>query len=264
MLYGDEYSNAELKDVAEDLRTVLKLATDVGKVELFAPQEETIYIDLNRVRMASLGITRQRIAEQLVNQNVVTNAGRIAAGGDTWLPITVTGGNRSIEDLEMLLINKPDSPLQTIRLRDVATVTRTYADPAASKIYYDGHLGIGIGISTAKGGNAVVMGDACNEVLAQNMHLIPAGVDIGIVSHQANAVTAAINGFTSNLIEAVLIVVAVLAVFMGIRPAIIIGIVLLVTILGTFIGMQAWSVALERISLGALVSHSGCWLLTPS
>ncbi len=78
-----------------------------------------------------------------------------------------------------------------------------------------------------------------------------------MISLQSEAVTTAIDGFLVSLIEAVVIVVVVLLLFMGLRSALIIGAVLTLTILATFIFMSPWGVALERISLGALVIALG-------
>jgi multidrug efflux pump subunit AcrB len=89
------------------------------------------------------------------------------------------------------------------------------------------------------------------------MEQIPLGVEFGIISLQSDAVTTAIDGFLVSLGQAVAIVVVVLLVFMGLRAALIIGFVLGLTICGTFMFMGPWDVALERISLGALVIALG-------
>ena len=83
------------------------------------------------------------------------------------------------------------------------------------------------------------------------------GIDIGIVSLQSDAVTTAIDGFLNSLLQAVAIVVAVLLLFMGLRSGLIIGFILALTICGTFIFMGPWDIALERISLGALIIALG-------
>ena len=57
--------------------------------------------------------------------------------------------------------------------------------------------------------------------------------------------------------QAVAIVIGVLLIFMGLRSGVIIGFILVLTIIGTFIFMEPWHVALERISLGALIIALG-------
>ena len=78
-----------------------------------------------------------------------------------------------------------------------------------------------------------------------------------VISLQSEAVVTAIDGFQNSLMQAVAIVVAVLLVFMGLRSGLIIGFILALTIVGTFIFMGSWNVALERISLGALIIALG-------
>ena len=122
---------------------------------------------------------------------------------------------------------------------------------------YDGHVAIGLGISTTRGGNVVEMGEAVDKRMRELKPRIPLGIEVGVISLQSKAVTTAVNGFLVNLLEAVAIVIGVLVIFMGFRSALIIGFVLLLTILATFIFMGPWQVALERISLGALVIALG-------
>ena len=74
---------------------------------------------------------------------------------------------------------------------------------------------------------------------------------------QSTSVVKAIDGFVISLVEAVGIVVLVLLFFMGLRSGLLIGFVLVQTILATFLFLQPMGVALERISLGALIIALG-------
>jgi len=254
-IYGDEYTDAERKDVAKLLRRELLLVKDVAKVEFWGERHEAVYVVPNRDRMSQLGIHPAQIIEKLREKNLVADAGRAQVGRE-FIAIAPTGTFQSVKEFEDLLIRGGDSG-QQIYLRDVADVRRGYVEPPATVLQYDGHAAIGLGISTTQGGNVVVMGDAVIARLEALADRIPLGIQFGVISFQSKAVTTAIDGFLVNLIEAVAIVVVVLMVFMGLRSALIIGAVLTVTILATFIFMSPWGVALERISLGALVIALG-------
>jgi len=254
-IYGDEYTYAELKEVAKLLRRELLLVKDVAKVEFWGDRSEAVYVVPNRDRMSQLGIHPTQIIEKLRDKNLVADAGRVKVGSD-FIAIAPTGTFKSVKDFEDLLIQGRDSG-QQIYLRDVADVERGYVEPPRNVLQYDGHPAIGFGISTTSGGNVVVMGEAIEARMHELAERIPLGVEFGIISLQSEAVTVAINGFLVSLIEAVAIVVVVLLVFMGLRSALIIGAVLALTILATFIFMGPWEVALERISLGALVIALG-------
>ncbi len=254
-VYGPDYSFAELKEFAKLLRRELLLVQDVAKVEFWGDRTEAVYVEPNRERMSQLGIHPAVIIQNLRTKNVVADAGSVQVGTE-FLPIDPTGTFTSEEQFGNLLISGNEKQAQ-IFLKDVANVHRGYVEPPVKVLRYDGKPAIGIGISTVKGGNAVVMGEAIDRRLEELKGQTPLGIDFGIISHQAQAVTTAIKGFTVNLMEAVAIVIAVLLVFMGLRSGLIIGFILILTISGTFIFMGAWNVALERISLGALVIALG-------
>jgi multidrug efflux pump subunit AcrB len=254
-IYGDEYSYAELKEVAKLLRRELLLVHDVAKVQFWGDRSEAVYVVPNRDRMSQLGIHPAQIIDKLQEKNLVADAGRAQVGPE-FIAIAPTGTFTSVKDFENLLIMGSDSG-QEIYLRDVADVRRGYVEPPGNVLQYDGHPAIGLGISATSGGNVVVMGEAIEARMHELAERIPLGVKFDAVSLQSQAVTIAINGFLVSLIEAVAIVVVVLLLFMGLRSALIIGVVLTLTILATFIFMSPWGVALERISLGALVIALG-------
>ncbi|MHC4759050.1 MAG: efflux RND transporter permease subunit, partial [Planctomycetota bacterium] len=116
---------------------------------------------------------------------------------------------------------------------------------------------IGLGISTVKGGNVVVMGQAVDQRLKELESETPIGIEMGVVSHQGDSVVTAIDMFVISLIEAVAIVVGILIFAMGLRSGILIGGILVLTIFATFIAMKTQGVMLERISLGALIIALG-------
>jgi multidrug efflux pump subunit AcrB len=254
-VYGDEYTAADLKEVAKMLRRELLLVKDVAKIDFWGPRTEAVYVEPIRDRMTQLGIEPGQIVEKLREKNLVSDSGKVRVGPE-FMALEPTGTFASVEDFENLLISGGQAGGQ-IYLRDVANVRRGYTEPPTNVLRYDGHAAIGFGISTVLGGNVVEMGDAVNKRAHELMERIPLGVEFGIISLQSDAVTSAIDGFLVSLGQAVAIVVLVLLIFMGLRSALIIGFVLALTICGTFIFMGPWNVSLERISLGALVIALG-------
>ena len=254
-IVGDEYSYAELRAFAKFLRRELTLVKDVAKVKLFGERKEVIYVELMRERLAQLGISPMAIGDELHAKNVVVDSGRVEFGSEL-IAIEPTGSLETIEAFESILLTGEDSDRQ-IFLRDVAHVRRGYQEPPTELIRYDGRVAIGLGVSTVSGGNVVEMGDALVKRWQELQVFIPAGVEIGLVSVQSTAVTLAIDAFVISLLQAVAIVVVVLLFFMGLRSGLLIGFVLFLTICATFIFMGPWGVALERISLGALIISLG-------
>ena len=253
-LYGDEYSDRELYDVAKMLRKELVLVKDVAKVELFGVVSEAVYVEFDRERLSQISISPEAIQEQLVAEGIVFDAGMVPAG-EEYLRIQPDSLINSSQDLGDILISKGDN--SQVRLRDIANIVRDYQDPPKNRLHMDGHRAIGIGVSTEKGGNVVTMGEGIKRRLRELQGQFPLGMEIEIIYMQSDMVVTAINGFLVNLAEAVGIVIIVLLLFMGVRSGLIIGFVLVLTIAATFIFLGPAGVALERISLGALIIALG-------
>ena len=237
-------------------RELLK-ATDVKRIVLYGDQKEAIYVEMRREKMAQLGISPQDIYAALKAKNIATSSGNLLLG-EEFIPISPTGEFRSEQDFGDLLITSPSAKSNSlVYLRDVAEIKRGYQDPPATLLRYDGKPAIGLAISTVQGGNVTVMSDSLDQRLKELETLRPIGMELNIISHQAQSVKTSLTGFLINLAEAVAIVVGVLLLFMGLRSGLILGVVLMVTIMGTFIFMQVNDITLERISLGALIIALG-------
>jgi multidrug efflux pump subunit AcrB len=254
-LHGDEYSYAELRDVAKMLQRELLLVKDVAKIDFWGDRTESVYVEIDRDRLSQLGIQPETIIQALRQKNIAVESGRVEVG-PRFISIQPSGEVKDVGDFESLLLSQ-EGAREQIYIRDVAHVRRGYVEPPSTTMRYDGMPAIGLGVSTVTGGNVVEMGEAVEKRFRGLLSEIPLGMDLGIVSLQSAATTTAINAFLVNLVEAVAIVIGVLVFFMGFRSATIIGFILALTICGTFIFMGPWSVALERISLGALVIALG-------
>ncbi|QTH71213.1 efflux RND transporter permease subunit [Pseudoalteromonas xiamenensis] len=251
---GDGYEYHELKRYVDKLQQQLLQVKGVGKITTFGERLEAIYIEFNRDRLAQLGLSPDMITQQLSSKGLVVDGGRAKLGA-AYVNVAPTGGFDSVADFESLLIS--DGAEKQFYLRDIASVKRGYSDPQSAIIRFDGKSGIGLGVSTVSGGNVVDMGEAVLNRLAELEDARPIGIEFGYVSLQSEAVTEAISGFVISLVEAVVIVIAVLLLFMGMRAGMLIGFVLILTIAGSFIFLEPMGVALERISLGALIIALG-------
>jgi multidrug efflux pump subunit AcrB len=254
-LTGEGYTDKEIYDVADFLKRELLLAQDVKKIVMYGVQPEVIYVEMARQKMAELGISQYDIYNALQAKNLPVDSGMMKLGQE-YIPINPTGEFRSEKEFGDLLISGKD-PNRLIYLKDVASVVRGYKDPPDTILRFNGKPAIGIGISTVMGGNVVTMGEAIDKRLKELKSQIPVGMELGIISLQSESTTNAIDGFLVNLVQAVAIVVVVLVLFMGIQSALIIGFILILTIISTFIFMGQMGVALERISLGALIIALG-------
>jgi multidrug efflux pump subunit AcrB len=249
---GEGFTYPELRRYAEFLRREFLLVGNVKKVELFGEQQEQVFLEISRQRLPQLGINEDQIYRLLQAKNIAADGGRIRVG-DEHLALDPEGGFRSPDDMLEIVIGSDRSGRQ-LTLRDVADVQRGYSDPPRRILRFDGKPAIGIGISTAQGGNVVRMGEGVRRMLDRLKSYQPVGIEIGEINFQPEAVTEATDAFVFNLAKAVSIVVVVLLLAMGRKTGVIIGLVLFLTIMATLLVMfMNGDLLMERISLGALI-----------
>jgi multidrug efflux pump subunit AcrB len=254
---GEGYTDKELYEYAKFLQRELLHAEDVKRIDLYGVRPEVIYVEMRREKMAELGISQQDIYNSLAAKNLPSDSGHLTLGKE-YIPINPTGEFQSEQEFRDLLISSREMDSdQLVYLGDVADIVRGYDDTPDTILRFDGKSAVGLGISTVLGGNVVTMGESLQKRFTELEELAPLGMELNIISFMPEAVTTSIKGFLINLVAAVVIVIAVLLIFMGLRSGLIIGFVLFLTIMGTFIFMDMFDVTLERISLGALIIALG-------
>jgi multidrug efflux pump subunit AcrB len=252
---GEGYSYQDMKDYADYLTRELVLVEGVGKVTIGGQRQEQVLVEISRTRLASLGISPDRIFGLLQTQNTVNPAGKVRVG-DEYIRIYPTGEFPSVQSMGDLLISEPGAS-ELVYLRDVATIERGYAEVPNHLYRFNAGPALTMGISFASGVNVVDVGGRVDQRLAELEYQRPVGMQLATVYNQPKEVDNSVSAFMLNLGEAVAIVIAVLLVFMGVRSGILMGGVLLLTILGTFIVMKIMAIDLQRISLGALIIALG-------
>jgi multidrug efflux pump subunit AcrB len=254
-LTGEGFSYEELYEYAKHIQKQLLLVEGVAKVEIAGKQQEAIFIDIATSKLSQLGISPDEFKNILVAQNIASYAGEVRVG-DEYVRISTDSNIDSIAAIRNLLVRSQTSG-NLIRIGDFAEITRSYQEVPEHIIYHNGQRALTLGISNTSGSNVVKIGDAITNKLKSLQNVIPVGINVEPIYYQPTVVNQAVNGFVISLIEALLIVSFVLLIFMGIRSGLIISSILLLTVLGTLFFMYLFNIALERISLGALIIALG-------
>lgn len=250
---ADGFSYRELKDYAESARAELMRVRDVGKVQFVGIQDEKIYLDFSTRQLAAMGIDREQVIAELQAQNAVAPAGVVQAGNEK-VTVRVSGAFTSEESLRAISLRAND---KFYRLADLAQVRRGYADPPTPIFRYNGEPAIGMIISMTAGGNVLAFGEGIRERMRQVEANLPVGIGVHLVANQSVVVEESVAGFTKALKEAVVIVLAVSFVSLGLRAGVVVATSIPLVLAMTFIGMEFYGIALQRISLGALIIALG-------
>lgn len=248
---GDSFSNPELVQYAEQLRRELVLVPGVGKVAIGGAIPQQINVDVSLTMMAARGITLTQLSGVLSRLNVVSSAGEITSGTES-IRLHPTGEFQNIDELGELLVSPVGAPATT-RLRDIATLSRGLSESPSSIYHTNGRQAVTMGVSFIPGVNVIDVGKALEARLQQMSAEKPAGIQLNVFYDQAAEVAHSVNGFITNFLMALAIVVGVLLIFMGVRSGIIIALSLALNVLGTLLIMYLCGIELQRISLGALI-----------
>lgn len=244
----------ELEEQAERLKNELLAVPDVARVELYGVQNRTIEVEADPSLLAASGLTMADIAAAFDRQNRIVDAGAVETAHNR-LRIDAAGSFTTLEELENLTVTSRDGSY--FRLGELAAVSESYVRPARSRMEMDGLPTIGIAISTVADGNVVDMAERVAARLSQLEQVMPEGYHLRTVYDQGHESSVANDGFLLNLIISVVTVIAVLLFFIGMKNGILIGSGLVFSIFGTLIYMYGTGIALQRMSLAAIIIAMG-------
>jgi multidrug efflux pump subunit AcrB len=256
LIYGftaQGFTHRELRDYVEDIRSRLLHVPDVSSIEILGAQDEQIFAEFSTQQLAGLGIDRAALIAALQAQNAVSPSGSLQTG-DEKLLLQVSGAFRSEQDI--LAVNFLSNG-RLIRLRDIAQVRRSYADPPQPMFRVNGQPAIGLAIAMSEGGDILALGRNIKAEIHDAIADLPLGIEPTLVSDQPAVVRTAIGEFMTSLWQAIAIIMAVSFVTLGIRAGAIVALSIPLTMAIIFPIMEWLGIDLQRISLGALIIALG-------
>lgn len=253
-LTGDGYTYPEMEKYAKLIRRELLKVKGVKRVNIACARSEVINITLSKEKLARNGIIPTQLMMQLQTVGQEVNAGKYETDGNR-IQLRVNNRLDTADDIREMLIKTMDG--KVMRLGDLATVERTFAEPQTNGFFVDGKPALAICVTMNTDAIVPDVGKAVDQQLAQTMKRLPAGLSTDKIFFQPDKVNEAINGFMINLLESVLIVVIVLIFSMGWRSGMIIGMGLVLTIAVSFPILLSMGSTLQRISLGAFIIAMG-------
>ena len=239
----------------------LKRVAGVGDVSMLTPADYSMKVWLNTDRLTSFSLTPNDIANAVKRQNIQAAVGRIGAqpalpDQQFQLNIQTKGRLSSVEEFGNIVVRaNPDGSF--VRVRDVARVELA-ARLSESLGRLDGRPAAVIGLYQSPGGNAIDSADKIRKTLEQLKASFPEGVDYKITYDTTVFVSESIKSVVHTLVEAFILVVIVVYLFLGsVRATLIPLIAVPVSLIGTFAVMLAVGFSANTVSLLALVLAIG-------
>lgn len=248
-------SPKEQRDLAKTLRLGLVTVDGVAKVEVQGLAEEVINISIPSARLTELGLPPNQILGILADENQVFLNGEITEG-PARIGLSVPPGYVSPEGIESLRLGTAGNVGQ-VAVHDIARVTRESAEQPSQIIRQNGAPAFTLGVSALTDRNVVEVGEAVSARLERLEAELPEGAEIIPIYEQHVVVDEAVSSFLVSLGQSVTIVIAALMLTMGWRAGLVVGATLGLTVFSTLFFMSIFGIAMERISLGALIIAMG-------
>ncbi len=254
-LTAEGYNYQEMKDIADQAKDAMLRLSEAAKVAVFGEQQEHVFLEYDNAHLANLGISPSQLSEQLSSRNIVISGGSIILF-DEEISLEPSGNFENIEEIKRTIIQIPGSE-RLLYLSDLVTVKRSYVDPMQSKVSLSGEQGLSLAIAMRQGGNNILLGQQVNELIGKLNQRYPIGVEFEAVSFLPFDVEKKVNDFSSNLIQAVIIVTLVMLFSLGFRTGLIVAVLIPASMIFGILIMSLFKIGIDQISLAALIIALG-------
>ncbi|MES2148749.1 MAG: multidrug efflux RND transporter permease subunit [Pseudomonadota bacterium] len=254
-LYLRNYGQLQVRDA-------LLRIPGMGNVLLFGAGDYAMRIWLNPQRLAARGMTANEVVAAVREQNAQVAAGVVGAppapaGSEFQLPINTRGRLSSVDEFADIIVRADPATGAVLRIRDVGRVEMS-ANTYALRSLLNNKEAAAIAIFQAPGSNALALAREVRAVMERVQRDFPPGMTYSIVYDPTRFVQTSIEKVVATLIEAVLLVVLVVILFLQTWRASIIPLLAVpVSIVGTFAVLLALGFSINTLTLFGLVLAIG-------
>ncbi|WP_268948895.1 multidrug efflux RND transporter permease subunit, partial [Pseudomonas syringae] len=245
----------ELSDVTETiLARQLSQIEGVGQVYITGQQRPAIRVQAAPEKLAALGLTLAdiRLAVQQTSLNLAKGA---LYGKDSISTLSANDQLFKPQDYAQLIVSYKDGA--PVQLKDVARVVAG-SENAYVKAWSGDQQGVNIAIFRQPGANIVETVDRIQSELPRLQEMLPAAVDVSVLNDRTRTIRASLHEVELTLLIAVLLVVAVMALFLRqLSATLIVSAVLGVSLIASFAMMYLFGFSLNNLTLVAIVVAVG-------
>ncbi len=257
-----EYSNQFISNYADVyIKDAVKRVKGVGNVMIFGERKYSMRLWLDPVRLAARSLTASDVVNSLREQNIQIAAGQVGqepAPPGQKVQISVRAVSR-LADPEAFgrTIIKTGLDGTLVLLKDVGTA-ELGAEDYSGQLRFAGHDAIGFGVFQLPTANALDVDREVRKVIAELSRSFPPGLKFQIGFDPTSSVRESIREVLSTLIEAILLVILVIFIFLqSWRSTLIPAVTIPVSLIGTFIFVKLFGFSINTLTLFGLTLASG-------
>src|SRR3989442_1485553 len=253
-LFMSNYLDVYVKDA-------LKRVPGVADVFIFGERKYSMRMWLDPVRMASRGLTAPDVVSALQEQNVEVAAGQVGQppikpGQDYQISVRAVGRLTEASEFDNIIL-KTNTDGTLVRLKDVGH-SELGAEDYGSDLQYDRHDAVGIGITQLSNANALQVDSRAIAELERLAKRFPPGMKAEVAFDTTDVVGESIKDMLSTLIEAIILVILVIFVFLqDWRTTIIPAVTIPVSLIGTFAFVKLLGFSINTLTMFGITLATG-------
>ncbi|HTN28088.1 MAG TPA: efflux RND transporter permease subunit [Burkholderiales bacterium] len=252
---SERHGTLELSDYADRyIADRLKTLPGVASVIIGGNRRYAMRIWLDRDRLAAYALTPQDIESALRRQNVELPAGRIESSQREFT-VLAEADFRTAEQFNAMIVTQSSG--YPVRLRDVG-VARLGALDERSIIRVNGNPAVGLGIVKQSTANTLSVAQAVKGELTRMQRDLPAGMKLQVAFDSSIFIERSIDAVYRTMLEAVVLVVAVIFVFLrSVRSTLIPFVTIPVSLVGSFLFLYLLGFSINVLTLLGVVLAIG-------
>ena len=248
---SDTLNALQLTDYANRIaKPMLQTAPGASDVRVFGERKYAMRIWLDADKLAAFKLTTQDVEDALRRSNLEVPAGRIESKQREFNVTAATDLQTPAQFRQMVIKTVSNTP---VRLGDVARVA---LESSERRAYYhsNGEPALGIGIVKTSTANSLDVAEEAKAEAERIKGTLPAGTDIYTAFDTTTFISASVDRVYETLVEAVVLVLLVIWLFLGsARAALIPAVTVPVCVIASFIALYAFGFSINLLTLLALV-----------
>jgi HAE1 family hydrophobic/amphiphilic exporter-1 len=249
------------------VRDALKRVPGVGDVNVFGERKYAMRVWLDPAKLAARGLTALDVTQALQEQNVEIAAGQLgsppnAGNQDYQMAVRVVGRLTSAKEFDNIILKGQVGAANgngagLVLLKDVGHAD-IGAENYASSLKFSGGDAVGVGIQQLANANALDVSKKCREVLNTLQKDFPPGMRYVIAVDTTQVVADSIREVLITLVEAIVIVIIVIFLFLqDWRATIIPAVTIPVSLVGTFLFVKLFGFSINSLTLFGITLATG-------
>ena len=253
-LFLSNYIDVYIKDA-------LKRVQGVGDVIIFGERKYAMRLWLDPAKLAQRGLTASNVVSALQEQNVQVAAGQIGqpptpTGQAYQVSVRAVGRLSEASEFDNIVI-KTGADGTLVRIKDVGH-SELGAEDYGSLLRFNGHDAVGLGVTQLPGANALDVDRAAKAELVRLSQNFPPGLKVAVAFDTTTVIGESIRDVLQTLIEAIILVIIVIYVFLqDWRSTFIPAITIPVSLVGTFIFVKAFGFSINTLTLFGITLATG-------